>query len=301
LPNLALGSALSALTTGTDNTALGQYALDVITSGVSNTAVGNRAGLSLLGGSTNTIIGAEAGLSATSATGSTFVGYRAGNLVSTGNFNTAIGLDSMQFATSGAANAGSNTAIGHESLNVLTTGVNNTAVGASAGTALLTGGSNIALGFDAASNYTGSESSNIIIGNLGTLAESNTIRIGTAGSGLAQQNRCFIAGIDGVNVGSTATVVTESGTQLGTAVLTAGANITITPGANTITIAANATSVVSNYVTVLFAASPYTALSTDYYISANVTGGAISILLPNAPTTGRVFVVKDKVGLAANE
>lgn len=83
------------------------------------------------------------------------------------------------------------------------------------------------------------------------------------------------------------------------ATLTAGANITITNGHNSITIAANAASEVVNYTGVNHAASPYTVLSTDYYISADVTAGVISILLPNAPTTGRVFVVKDKVGLAA--
>lgn len=83
------------------------------------------------------------------------------------------------------------------------------------------------------------------------------------------------------------------------ATITAGANVTVTNGAGTITIAANATSATFNYVSVNHAASPYTALSTDYYISADVTAGVITILLPNAPVTGRVFVVKDKVGLAA--
>ncbi len=52
------------------------------------------------------------------------------------------------------------------------------------------------------------------------------------------------------------------------------------------------------YTYVNNAASPYTVLSTDYYISCDVTGGVISILLPNAPTTGRIFVIKDKVGLS---
>lgn len=83
------------------------------------------------------------------------------------------------------------------------------------------------------------------------------------------------------------------------AALTAGTNIAITNGAGSISIAANTTSQVVAYTTVLFAASPYTVLTTDYYIGANVTGGAITIRLPNAPTTGRIFVVKDVVGLAA--
>jgi hypothetical protein len=82
------------------------------------------------------------------------------------------------------------------------------------------------------------------------------------------------------------------------ATLTAGANITITNGAGSITIAANSGSESVAYKGIAFADSPYTVLPADYYISADVTGGAISVLLPNAPTTGRTFVVKDKVGLA---
>lgn len=83
------------------------------------------------------------------------------------------------------------------------------------------------------------------------------------------------------------------------ATLTAGSNISITNGAGSITIAANSAAQVVNYVSVNHAASPYLALATDYYIAADVTAGVVSILLPNGPTTGRVFVVKDKVGLAA--
>lgn len=59
----------------------------------------------------------------------------------------------------------------------------------------------------------------------------------------------------------------------------------------------SATSKIVGYTYVDHAASSYTVLSTDYYLSCDVTAGVISILLPNAPTTGRIFVVKDKVGL----
>jgi hypothetical protein len=51
--------------------------------------------------------------------------------------------------------------------------------------------------------------------------------------------------------------------------------------------------------TVNNAASPYTVLSTDQFLAVNTSGGAVSILLPNAPTTGRVIYVKDSVGLSA--
>lgn len=42
--------------------------------------------------------------------------------------------------------------------------------------------------------------------------------------------------------------------------------------------------------------SPYTVLSTDYYLSCDVSGGVLTIQLPDAPTTGRSFVVKDLTG-----
>ncbi len=83
--------------------------------------------------------------------------------------------------------------------------------------------------------------------------------------------------------------------------ITAGANITVTNAANAITIAANAGAITYNYTGIVFADSPYTALSTDDVIGVDLTaaGGNISVLLPNAPTTGRSFSVKDIAGLAA--
>ena len=54
------------------------------------------------------------------------------------------------------------------------------------------------------------------------------------------------------------------------------------------------------YTYVNFVASPYTVLATDYYLSADVTGGAITINLPNAPATGRTFVVIDQIGDASS-
>jgi len=43
--------------------------------------------------------------------------------------------------------------------------------------------------------------------------------------------------------------------------------------------------------------TPYTVLTTDYYLSV-ATGTAKTIRLPNAPSTGRVFVIKDTTGSA---
>lgn len=58
------------------------------------------------------------------------------------------------------------------------------------------------------------------------------------------------------------------------------------------------TTIAQNYTPVDFLMSPYTVLPTDYYISVDATGGAVTILLPNAPTTYQTFVVKDRLGQA---
>jgi hypothetical protein len=93
---------------------------------------------------------------------------------------------------------------------------NNTVVGTGSATNLVSGSYNTILGDTSGNNYTTSESSNIIIDNTGTTGESNTIRIGTQGSGNSQHNRCFVAGIIGVTVASPNTVVIDSVTgQLG--------------------------------------------------------------------------------------
>ncbi len=44
------------------------------------------------------------------------------------------------------------------------------------------------------------------------------------------------------------------------------------------------------------AASPYTVLSTDQYIAVDATAGVVTLLLPNAPSTGRVIYIKDQKG-----
>lgn len=46
------------------------------------------------------------------------------------------------------------------------------------------------------------------------------------------------------------------------------------------------------------ASSTYVVLSTDYFLSCDTSGGVLTINFPNAPATGRVYVIKDKTGSA---
>jgi len=193
-----------------------------------NTAATHAGSSVSFSGSGNTIQ-----LNVTDASDNTLIGATAGNTTLTGTENSALGRFVLENLTSGNDNC----AIGFLALNSLTSGSNCIGIGSQSLSQLINGNNTIGVGFQAGKNYTTNESSNIVIGSLGIVAESNTLRLGTNGNGTAQQNRCFIAGIDGVNVGSTATIVTENANQLGTAVITAGSGITVTPGANSITIA----------------------------------------------------------------
>lgn len=120
----------------------------------------------------------------------------------------------------------------------------------------------------------------------------------TAGSGVAIAN-----GNGTITLSAGATVATTYATDSGNAtpalntlnVLggTNGPNIVTSGSGNTVTIRAD----IITYTDP--GAYPYTALSTDYYISVTTTAAARTINLPNAPTTRKSYVVKDRVGNAA--
>jgi hypothetical protein len=221
----------------------------------------------------------------------TFIGDDAANL--TLNPAVAIGNTSLGFQTTQGLTIGvANTAIGPQSLQLLMSGMANTVVGAASAPTLLTGNRNIVLGAACGTAYVNNESDNILINSVGVVAENGTIRIGRFG----EQTRCFINGIDGVNVGAVSRVVVENAHQLGTAIITAGTDITVTPAAGTITIASSGTTTLA-YTNV--AVTLYVAIATDNYLSVDTSGLAITIRLPNAATLGRTYVIKDRIGDAA--
>lgn len=102
------------------------------------------------------------------------------------------------------------------------------------------------------------------------------------------------------------TVATSYVTDSGTAV--PAANILNVNGGDGIEVSANPngsnnilislTTEAVEYTNVTFAMSPYTVLSTDYFLSVDASAGAVTINLPDAPITNKQFVIKDRLGFA---
>ena len=266
----ALGGVSQSFDTDSGTAVPAAGVLNIIT----DNAALNAGSTVLFSGSGNTVL-----LDVTDEDNNTIIGLSSGNLTQTGSFNTVLGTS-----------CGSN----------FTSATSNVMIGTAAGGGITSGSFNTYLGALAGFSHIGNERSNICIGYVtdGMAGESNTLCIGdSTGSGDGSLNRCFISGIQGINVGSVATVVTCNANQQGTAVITGGSGITVTPGANTITI--STTENASAITSVNNAASPYDALSTDYYLACQTSTGVITIRLPNAPTTGKTYIIKDSNGAAA--
>jgi hypothetical protein len=217
-PSFQASSASGAVTTIDGDSGSASPSAGVITfnantncgSSVLFSASGSTVDLKVTDSHTNTIIGSSSGNSSISGTENVILSSSAGSVLSSGNYNTF--LNSGSGISSGIGNTG----IGYSSIPSVTTSNYNTSVGYGAGGQLITGAYNSFLGYEAGDGYTGAESSNICIGNRGTVSESNVIRIGTAGSGNNQQNACYIAGIEGVSVSNLNIVTINTSTgQLG--------------------------------------------------------------------------------------
>lgn len=171
------------------------------------TGSGTTMSLSFSDSNLNLIIG-EAGSASTltSATATVGLGYTAFNKLQSGDNNTGIGYAAFHELISGSSNCG----FGQQPLYFLTSGSFNTAIGA----------------YQTGINYTGSESSNLLLQHPGVLGESNTMRLGESGSGDHQVNRAFIAGVAGVSVSNTQMMTIDSSTgQMGSATIPSGSGI----------------------------------------------------------------------------
>lgn len=246
-------------------------------------------------GISNLILGSNAA-SITSASENVGLGLNAFSFLTSGSSNVAIGFGAGQGITDGSRNI----CIGRSATAALPgSGTDGVAIGYNAQSGVFnTNTFNIAIGTNAGSvNLAAASNSNILLNALNANNASNQLIIGRGtGTGTQQLSSAKICGIDGVNVGSVAKVVTMASDQLGTATITAGSGITVTPGANTITISSTGADVLA-YTNVN--ATPYVVLTTDEYLSVDTSALSITVQLPNAATLGRVFIIKDRTGAAA--
>lgn len=84
------------------------------------------------------------------------------------------------------------------------------------------------------------------------------------------------------------------------AITSTGGTITFTPGANTLNMEVASYSFAFNFTAIDNTDSPYTVLTTDQYISVDSSTDVVTLELPNAPDTGKVYVVKDSNGSSAS-
>jgi len=221
--NTFVGSQAGANNTGLQNTFAGYQAgynntyggVGANVNAGGNSFYGTLAGFNNVGGFSDTFIGWQAGMSNVSAAGNTFVGNNAGanmaGVINDGCCNTfvgngaGLGTASYQAATNTCVGHGSctslgsggngNVAMGYYAGGATTTGVQNAFFGNTAGNANTTGNYNTYLGWSSGTSVAGSGSSNILIGSMGATGDNNTIRIGTDGTGPAQQVNAYMAGI----------------------------------------------------------------------------------------------------------
>ncbi|WP_216689008.1 beta strand repeat-containing protein [Hymenobacter siberiensis] len=229
------GGATNTVGTGTQNTAIGTYAMYQNGSGYNNTAVGHYAGFQNTTAYEATYVGNGAGMYTTTGARNTYIGYNAGYNSSTAAKNTIMGAHAGEyqngsensyigFAAGYGINGGSgsnNTSQGNRTLYSLSSGSRNTGIGNGAGNQITTGNSNVFLGIDnglytttgtgnvfvgdttGASNTTGNY--NVALGDHAgplTGALSNTVAIGRNAK-TSTSNTMVIggAGVDALNVG----------------------------------------------------------------------------------------------------
>ena len=268
--------------------------------GDSGSATGTTITLTALAASVNcgasvdfSATGSTVKLNVTDSSNNTFIGKGTGTASSTGSSNTGLGYQSILASTGDVAN----TAVGYKTLSTLNGGSANTVMGGSSGLNLATGGYNTLLGYSVGANYTGSESSNIVIGalNAGNSAESHALRIGNGtGTGLGNLNAAYISGINGVTSSNPLlTTINSSTDQLGV-VATGNNGVLITSNSGVPSLLANGT---AGYVLTANSGAPpsWKSVGSDgAFSSINVqtftTSGTYT------PTSGMVYCIVEAVG-----
>lgn len=254
--------------------AMGAGSLDQLTAGDATIATPAAGNINVVGGGATNI--------STTAAGSTMTVSVISSPSFAGHTTVATGLT----ATTGniVASAGNITASGLMSAGTTIT----------AGTGITSTTGNIVAGTGNINATAGSMSAgtSVSAGTTGTFGTGLTVSSFTAG--VVQSGA---TGIFSSTNGTNGQILIGGGAAPVWANITPGANITITNAANSITIAANAGSATLNYTQT--AVTPYVVTATDDFIAIDCSAGAKQVNLPNAPTTGRIFIIKDYTGSAA--
>lgn len=176
--NIGMGDhAFANLTSTSDNFAAGQYALTSLTSGGDNTGIGYHALFNMIDGGNNIAIGQSSNQNNAHGSHNITLGYNSGSNI-TSSDNVGIGFLTLATVTSG--------------------------------------GANIAIGSNAGNSLTTTDSNNILISSTGVSGDNNIIRLGTNGTGAQQQNKCYVAGIQGQYINTPSLVSLDPTTgQLG--------------------------------------------------------------------------------------
>jgi Chaperone of endosialidase len=217
--NTAIGSAALATNTGDGNTAIGGAALFSNTTGDYNMAAGLLALYHNTAGSLNTAIGASTLQSNHQGISNTAAGYQAlyvndSSGTGLGSYNSAFGAFALTNNSDGEANC----AFGTGAMEFNSTGLDNVAVGTDALSSNTTGVGNTAVGTDALESSNGS--SNVALGAFSGLNQttgSGNVYIGADMSGVAgESNACYIASIFGQTSATGIPVLINSDNKLGT-------------------------------------------------------------------------------------
>lgn len=196
--------ALTALTTGTQNTAVGYQAGLATVSNNNGTFLGYQAGLSTTG-SSNTLIGNLAGSNITTGFNHTVVGGGAGAGLTTTRDSVAVGQGAMSSANSERAVAvgySAGNSCGERGVHIgHTAGLNNSGtfcvnLGASAGATNVTTNSTVSIGRNSNSNAGGTISNAVAIGT-SSKSRNNTVTIGDSAGNNTSTSSVFIGNAAG--------------------------------------------------------------------------------------------------------
>jgi hypothetical protein len=201
--NVAIGSgALQSSMADNNNVAVGYNTLVSCNGGGGNTGLGTKSLQNNSTGSNNTAVGYEAGFNSTTAGNNTSVGTFAGYLNTTGVQNTSLGSNALYGPTSGD----NNVAIGYQTMQNSGACFYNTVVG-TVGMQNGSGNYNTIVGYISGLNYTGTETSNVLLSSSGVTGDNNILRIGdTTGTGVNGIDEAYVQGIYGNNQPTSATV-----------------------------------------------------------------------------------------------